>query len=329
MNFEELGLTLKREREKKGLSIERVMEATKISRSNITAMEAGDRSAMPHPVYAKGFVKSYARYLGLDADELSMVVDREFQEEGEFPEEFGYDVAPQAEKAFQEPSIVEGKKKNHWPLFLVVVLLVGVITLLVVNFTGNRPEEAEVVVAEETIEEVQPSVEEEPESAQVASGTEDDASVEMTDEAVGDNGEQGDEMAVAPDQPEANQPDAVQPEAVPESEPEPEQPAEAVSPAPEPVEEEAAQKQEEPKYDHMLVIRATTDKGCWIGVWKGDETDMYRDFVLKNGEPLRLNFNTPRRIRIGNASGVTVTYNGESYELDPARGNIQTHRFGY
>ena len=56
------------------------MEATKISRTNIVAMEGGDRSALPLPVYAKGFVKSYARYLGLDADELCMVVDREFQD---------------------------------------------------------------------------------------------------------------------------------------------------------------------------------------------------------------------------------------------------------
>lgn len=39
MNFEELGLTLQREREKKGLSIEVVMEATKISRTNLVAME--------------------------------------------------------------------------------------------------------------------------------------------------------------------------------------------------------------------------------------------------------------------------------------------------
>ena len=56
---------------------------------------------------------------------------------------------------------------------------------------------------------------------------------------------------------------------------------------------------------------------------------MARDFgVLKQGEPLRLMFNHARRIRIGNASGVTVSYNGQPYPLDLKRGNIQTLTFG-
>lgn len=318
MNFEELGLTLQREREKKGLSIEVVMEATKISRTNIVAMENGDHSAMPHPVYAKGFVKSYARYLGLDAEELSMVIDNEFQDDSEDTENFGYDVSPQAEKAFHEPTLAEGKKKNIWPLMLLLVVLVVGAVLLVLNLKGNQSQDAEeapVVTQEQIVpsepaapEVVEPEVEEGVEDVSVASQESEETSV-ATDEAVEQKEE---EAAPAPEQP------AVQETPVVEPDPEP-QVAEETS-------EAASEKQ---KYDHMLVIRATTDKGCWIGIWKGDETEMYRDFVLKNGEPLRLNFNTPRRLRIGNASGVSVLYNGKTYELDPARGNIQTHRFGY
>lgn len=91
---------------------------------------------------------------------------------------------------------------------------------------------------------------------------------------------------------------------------------------------ETSKKIKKQQYDHVLIIRAISDKGCWIGVWRGNETAMARDFVLKQGEPLRLMFNNPRRIRIGNASGVSVTYNGKPYSLDAAKGNIQTLKFG-
>lgn len=97
--FPGTGLDLTAGTGKKGLSIEVVMEATKISRINVLALESGDRSALPHPVYTKGFVKSYARFLGLDSDELSMAVDREFQEEAEEAEEVE-EVVPMARQPF-------------------------------------------------------------------------------------------------------------------------------------------------------------------------------------------------------------------------------------
>ncbi len=94
------------------------------------------------------------------------------------------------------------------------------------------------------------------------------------------------------------------------------------------VDEKAVTTSEKQKYDHILIIRATTEKGCWVGVWKEGEAKMARDFVFKQGEPLRLMFNYARRIRIGNASGVVVSYNGKPYPLDLTHGNIQTLRFG-
>ena len=116
MNFQELGLILQREREKKGLSVDVVMEATKVSRINLIALEDGDRSSLPHSVYTKGFVKSYARFLGLDADELSMIVDREYQAEGQSLDEVAYDVSPLAEKMFQETDTSATRKRPLWPL---------------------------------------------------------------------------------------------------------------------------------------------------------------------------------------------------------------------
>jgi len=328
MNFEELGQTLKEERERRGLTVAAVMEATKISRTNIEAMESGDRSMLPHPVYAKGFVKSYARFLGLDADELGMVMDREFQDQECEPRDPGYDVSPSAEKAFHGRvcATPEGRR-SRVVLVVALLFLLAVVGLLVFSFSaGDRDIPPQTTGAEH-------------------SGT--DGPESLLDEAG------------------MNQPETpveeVEAEGAPGAVSGPENPSETSSGGPAPSASDAramagsgaapsealsagaADRTAEPddegfstsdveadtqKYDHVVIIRATTPKGCWIGVWQGEETNMSRDFVLREGEPLRLMFNSPRRIRIGNVAGVTVTYNGKPYPLENARGNIQTLRFG-
>ncbi len=70
MELRELGALLKAERERQGLSDNDVIDRIKIGRACLTAIEEGDQSGLPHPVYAKGFIKNYAKLLGLDPEEL-------------------------------------------------------------------------------------------------------------------------------------------------------------------------------------------------------------------------------------------------------------------
>jgi cytoskeleton protein RodZ len=338
MNFEELGLVLREARERKGLSVTVVMEATKISRTNIEAMEGGNRSALPHPVYAKGFVKSYARYLGLDADELSMVVDREYQDEDDTPRSHGYDVAPNAEKAFQgNEKVAEGKRRTGLVLVIALLALLGVVGLLIFTLSGGKDKSAEapvppVVSQEEAVSSVpaQPAVEGQesvPDQPLIDESTGEQPGVGAPSPEEGPAGDPGNEA----DRAAANPKTAQSPPADSAGEAVPAQAEPAVSAAAAVEEENISTTDaegEKQKYEHVVLIRAITRKGCWIGLWKGDETNMARDFVLKEGEPLRLMFNNPRRIRIGNVAGVTVVYNGKPYALDSTKGNIQTLRFG-
>ena len=78
MDLNEIGTALREGRERKGLSVEAVEEKTKIAPAVITALEEGNRERFPHPVYAKGFVRSYALLLGLDAVELCAHFSREY-----------------------------------------------------------------------------------------------------------------------------------------------------------------------------------------------------------------------------------------------------------
>ncbi|MDK2857607.1 MAG: hypothetical protein PWQ29_280 [Verrucomicrobiota bacterium] len=65
-----LGQQLKAAREAKGVSESEAGTATKILTKLIVDMEADDFSGMAAPTYAKGFIRLYARYLGLDPEPL-------------------------------------------------------------------------------------------------------------------------------------------------------------------------------------------------------------------------------------------------------------------
>lgn len=60
-----LGGILREARESKGLTPSDVAEFLFVKKSTVCSIEAGDWGALPHPVYVKGYVKSYAAYLGV------------------------------------------------------------------------------------------------------------------------------------------------------------------------------------------------------------------------------------------------------------------------
>ena len=61
-----LGNTLREARQQRGLSLNDVERATSIRMKYLEGLEAEDFEALPAPVYIKGFLRTYARYLGLD-----------------------------------------------------------------------------------------------------------------------------------------------------------------------------------------------------------------------------------------------------------------------
>ncbi|MBA4494408.1 RodZ domain-containing protein [Paenactinomyces guangxiensis] len=57
---------LREVRQNKSLSIEEVSEQANIPPHYVEAIENGDFSALPDPLYARGFIRTYARFLGVD-----------------------------------------------------------------------------------------------------------------------------------------------------------------------------------------------------------------------------------------------------------------------
>lgn len=65
-----IGDTLRDARIAKGISLEQAEEDTKIRKRYLQALEDGDYSILPGMVYAKGFLRNYASYLGLSQEEI-------------------------------------------------------------------------------------------------------------------------------------------------------------------------------------------------------------------------------------------------------------------
>lgn len=65
-----IGETLRAARERRGLSLSEASRLTRIAPRFLVALEEDDYGALPAPVYARGFLRSYATLLGLEPEPL-------------------------------------------------------------------------------------------------------------------------------------------------------------------------------------------------------------------------------------------------------------------
>ncbi len=73
----QLGERLRTARESQGISISQAAVETRILQRYLVALEDGDHQHLPGDVYARGFIRNYADYLGLPAEELIELYRRE------------------------------------------------------------------------------------------------------------------------------------------------------------------------------------------------------------------------------------------------------------
>ncbi|HJT20243.1 MAG TPA: RodZ domain-containing protein [Nitrospira sp.] len=81
--MESIGEFFKQVRETKGLTIDEVASKTRIRSDFVKALEEGNFAKLPDQVFARGFVRSYARSLGLDEEDA---IHRFIQSAGAFYE---------------------------------------------------------------------------------------------------------------------------------------------------------------------------------------------------------------------------------------------------
>ncbi|MGK2966917.1 MAG: helix-turn-helix domain-containing protein [Tepidiformaceae bacterium] len=103
----QLGTLLTRAREARGLTIDDAERDTRISKRYLAALEAEEFEVIPAPVYARGFLRSYSQYLGLDPQEALSL----FPREDDAPAE--YQAGPQR-PTNQNPVSAVGPSRPAW-----------------------------------------------------------------------------------------------------------------------------------------------------------------------------------------------------------------------
>ncbi|NDV24489.1 RodZ domain-containing protein [Desulfovibrio sp. JC022] len=287
MDLKELGSRLKDERERQGLTIEQIMEITKVSRVNINAIESGNRKEFPHEVYAKGFVKTYAKALGLDAEQIGE----------EFSQIMGAGTA-EAEGMAEESSLPDygpGPKKNPAGTIFLVLILAAIVGGLVYylhdnSFFGAQNDLQTEVIVEETVQE-KPVVADQEATAPVV----EEKQAEVSEPAPAESAEP-----------------AVKDASV---EPEVEDVVEAVTL---PVVKETVAVAE--PVGNIVAITAKPGEACWLeAVVDGDS----KEYVLQEGDTLSLPYEDSLKIKLGNGGGVEILSNGKPFEFEAPKGKVK------
>jgi cytoskeletal protein RodZ len=134
----ELGLFLRMERERRGLTLEQICDGTKIPRNSLERLEEGDWDALPAAVFVRGFVQSYGREVGLEVEALERYQVALNESSAELPvarssesvAEAGIPAEPDDEAEI-DTAIKAIKLPTRFGVALVVLLLLIIVTLTV------------------------------------------------------------------------------------------------------------------------------------------------------------------------------------------------------
>ena len=121
VKLKQLGELLRQQREEKNFSLKEVENATSIRTAYLKAIEGGEVANLISPVYAQGFIKQYAFFMGLDGDQLV----KEYQDAFGVAEKqnFAYGIGT------LEPRGPSGVSVRWIPYVFYGVLIIGLLTL--------------------------------------------------------------------------------------------------------------------------------------------------------------------------------------------------------
>jgi cytoskeleton protein RodZ len=119
--MESVGEFFKQVRETKGLTVDEVASKTRIRTDFVKALEDGNFAKLPDQVFAKGFVRSYARSLGLDEEDA---IHRFIQSAGSF-----YEKQDERER-LKVRQIEEDRKRQSNRKAVTIAISIAVLTLI-------------------------------------------------------------------------------------------------------------------------------------------------------------------------------------------------------
>ena len=132
-----IGDVLKRTRTRRKVDIHTVEQQTKIRTKYLRALENEEWDVLPGPAYAKGFLRTYAQFLGLDGDALVDEYRRTVEAAGHADHAYGFPepVLERRRRPGEEP-------RRNWAVWLWAIgaLAAAGVVLLVVLGNGGSDE---------------------------------------------------------------------------------------------------------------------------------------------------------------------------------------------
>ena len=290
MELLELGTLLRKERERRGLSLENIAQQTRISLTSLEGIESGRSDLLPHPVYVRGFIKVYAKHLEMDLGEI--LSELKFEKE-DAPYKPVYKSAS-PERVKDEPEMRSARTGNRLTMAGVVLLIAVAGATYWFFATTSEPAKPVELAAQAPVEEAAPPARVN-EPAEAPTEPESAADAPLVPEAAVN-------APVATAQPAPAAPRSATPD----------QPV-AQRPA-----QQAQAEQAQPAVTNTVVVQAR--EVCWLKATHEDGT--VREYMLQPGGSVRLSF-SKISLMLGNAGGVDITVNGQPYALNAQPGQVR------
>jgi cytoskeleton protein RodZ len=114
------GDRLRREREMRGITLDEISESTKISRRHLEELESENFDHLPGGVFNKGFVRAYARFLGIDEEQAVSDYSAASGEQPEPEDKFPLEI-------HAEPNRDLNPRRSYVPLAFAGAALAGIL----------------------------------------------------------------------------------------------------------------------------------------------------------------------------------------------------------
>jgi len=114
------GDRLRREREMRGITLDEITESTKIARRHLEALEGEHFDQLPGGVFNKGFVRAYARFLGIDEDQAVADYSATANEQPEPEDKFPLEI-------HEEPNRELNPRRSRLPLAFAIAAVASVL----------------------------------------------------------------------------------------------------------------------------------------------------------------------------------------------------------
>jgi len=313
------GDTLRQARENKGWSVAQVAGQLNLTEHSLRQLEQGSFDQLPGHTFARGYVRAYAKLLGMDQAQMVQAFDQYT----------GTDAT--GSNVHSLGRVVEPVRlsRNLLRLFSLVLLalLIGFGYFWWQERTARTAESGNLSMEHVEVESADGTTEihtlDEPEDQAVAEDQANPSAVPA--EPAGDSSaaeapaEGTPPAAVAPVAPTPAAPAPAQVPEAPAQQPATSQAAVPVAPATPvaPVEAQPAAPVVATAGQGVVKIQFTED--CWTQVTDADGKVLF-GALKRKGDNLELAAKAPVQLRLGFARGAQVSYNGQPVEVTPARG---------